>query len=125
MDPLKQMSAMTPHGVARNFQRFLWEHFALKRQRVYLAGFLVGAFGGIMVAIKQEFHLLLPLVGGILGLGATCLITLMEGWQARITADRLQGKSTVWKSTLFVLGGLLALLAVTVGFGSLVLLFIG
>ena len=103
-------------------QQSIWDHFALKRGRFYLAGFLVGALGGFIVALKSGSHFWLPLAGGFLGIGAVGLIKLLERWQSRLAAARAQGQGTAWKSVFFVLGSLVALFVVALAFAGLVLL---
>jgi hypothetical protein len=106
----------------REVQQSIWDHFALKRRQFYLAGFLIGALGGLIVALKNGSHFWLPLAGGVLGFGAVGLATLLERGQARLTADRARGQSTAWKRVLFVFGSLLALLAVALAFAGFVFL---
>ena len=106
----------------RDIQQSIWNHFALKRGQFYLAGFLIGALAGLVLTLKEGSHFWLPLAGGVLGSGAVGLITLLERLQASLTADRARGLGTALKTVLFVLGSLLALVAVAVAFAGFVIL---
>ena len=121
-EPPIQVSLTTPHKMMREVQQSIWNHFALKRRQFYLAGFLIGALGGFIVAVKHGSQFWLPLAGGVLGFAAVGLATLLERWQSRLTDDRAQGRGTAWKRVLFVLGGLLALLVVALAFAGFVFL---
>jgi hypothetical protein len=121
-EPAVQIALTTPHQMMREVQQSIWDHFALKRRQFYFAGVLIGALGGLVTALKHGTHFWLPLAGGVLGFAAVGLVTLLERWQARLTADRARGQSTAWKSVIFVFGSLLALIAVTLAFAGFVLL---
>ncbi len=34
-------------------QQFIWEYFAVKRRRFYLAGLFIGMFGGVLAAMHD------------------------------------------------------------------------
>jgi hypothetical protein len=106
---------VTPHHMARDIQQTIWEHFALKRGQIYLAGFCIGAFGAFIAGLHDPAHGFafwsVP-VGGIFGVGAVWLLLFAEKLQARINKSQAEGNSTGLQKTLFVIVGLIALIFV-------------
>jgi len=91
-------------------QQFIWKHFAVKRRQFYSAGFLIGAFGGLIGAMhyaEHGFSLWAIPAGGALGVGAVWLLSFAERLQARA-----EGNPAGAQQALFVVLLLIALLAV-------------
>jgi hypothetical protein len=99
----------TPHRAMGEIQRRIWEHFGAKRRQFYLAGFLIGALGGLLAVFHSEAGLknvLLIPAGGALGTAAVSVLSFVETLQARA-----QGNPTLLRKALLVLMALVALLA--------------
>ena len=114
-EPPAPVRLATPHRMLGEIQQSIWEHFAVKRRQFYLAGLLIGAFGGLIGAMHHAEHgfqfWALP-AGGALGVGAVWLLSFAERLQARINQARAEGNPTVAQQALFVILGLSALLVV-------------
>ncbi len=105
----------TPHRMLGKIQQSIWEHFAVKRRQLYLAGFFIGAFGALIGAMHHAEHVFplwsLP-AGGALGVSAVWFLSFAERLQARIQQARAEGNPTGAQQALFVIFGLIALVAV-------------
>ena len=121
-EPPVQIALTTPHHMKREIQQAIWNNFALKRRQVYLAGFLIGALGGGVVSLKHGSNFWLAPAGGVLGIGAVGVVTLMERWRTRLIAARTRGESVAWRRVVFVFCSLLALLVVALAFAIFVFL---
>src|SRR5438552_19180450 len=81
----------TPHRMMGEIQQFIWEYFAVKRRRFYLAGVFIGLFGAVIGAIHHPEHgfPLWSFAGGAaLGVGAVWLLSFAERLQARLQQAR-------------------------------------
>src|SRR5438552_4286034 len=81
----------TPHRMMGEIQQFIWEYFAVKRRRFYLAGLIIGMFGAVLATMHHP-GLGLPLWalagGGASGVGAVWLLSSAERLQARLHQAR-------------------------------------
>lgn len=114
-EPPTPIPLVTPHRAMHEIQQFIWKHFAVKRRQFYLAGFLIGAFGGLIGAMhhaEHSFSLWAIPAGGALGVGAVWLLSFAERLQARIQQARAEGNPAGAQQALFVVLLLIALLAV-------------
>ena len=52
-EPPTPIPLRTPHRMMGEIQQFIWEYFAVKRRRFYLAGLFIGMFGGVLAAMHD------------------------------------------------------------------------
>src|SRR6266480_4623358 len=71
----------TPHRMMGETQQFIWEYFAVKRRRFYLAGLFTGMFGGVLAAMHDPEHgfPLWSLAGGAASGGRCSLVAFVCG----------------------------------------------
>ena len=108
-------------------QQFIWEYFAVKRSRFYLAGLFIGMFGPVPAAMHDPEHgfPLWSLAGGAaLGVGAVWLLSFAERLQARLHQARAEGNPTWPQQVLFALLGLIALIVVALLVAGVCLYFL-
>ena len=108
-------------------QQFIWEYFAVKRRRFYLAGVFIGLFGAVIGAIHHPEHgfPLWSFAGGAaLGVGAVWLLSFAERLQARLQQARAEGNPAWALRVLFVLLGLIALIVVALLVAGVFLYFL-
>ena len=112
--PPEPIRLVTPHRAAGEIQQAIWNRFAVKRRQFYLAGFLIGAFGGLIGAAHNAGHGFalwsLP-AGGALGVVAVWVLSFAEKFQARIHRARAEGKPTGAMRFFFVVFCLVGLVA--------------
>jgi len=112
--PPTPIRLVTPHRMLGEIQQAIWNRFAVKRRQFYLAGLLIGAFGALIGAAHHAEHGFplwsLP-AGGALGVGAVWVLSCVEKFQARIHQARAEGNPTSLLQALFVVFGLIALVA--------------
>ena len=96
-------------------QEAIWEYFAVKQRRFYLAGLLIGLFAGFIGVLRnseREFPLWMFPVGAATGLGAVWLLSFGEKVQGWIDRARAEGNPTAGLVAFFVFFLLAALLVV-------------
>ncbi|MDB6109078.1 MAG: hypothetical protein JWR69_828 [Pedosphaera sp.] len=111
----------TPHRAMSGFLQSIWEHFAVKRRQFYVAGFLIGALGGLVGTMRHAGHgfswACLP-AGGAMGVGAVWLLSFAEKLQGRIDRERAKGNPALLQQAVFVVLGLISLIVVTLLVGA-------
>ena len=108
-------------------QKAIWERFAVKRRQFYVAGFLIGAFGGLIGVMhnpEHRFQLWALPAGGALGVGAVWVLSCAEKLQVRIHQARAEGNPTGGLQVLFVVFCLIALVAAALAVAGVVLIFL-
>ncbi len=126
-NPQKSLPLPTPHRAMAEIQKAIWERFAVKRRQFYLAGFLIGAFGGligVMHNTEHGFQLWALPAGGALGVGAVWVLSWAEKLQVRIHQARAEGNPTGGLQVLFVAFCLIALVAAALLVAGVVLFFL-
>jgi hypothetical protein len=110
----------TPHRAKAEILQFIWEYFAVKRGRIYLAAVLICVFGCLIGILHDPTHLEHWCAASVAvcasGIGAVWFLSFSNRLQARIQQDRAEGNLTIGTQIFFVLLGL----AVLVGIAALV-----
>jgi hypothetical protein len=122
-----QIPMVTSHRMMGEIQGWIWEHFAIKRRRVYLAGLLIGVFGALAGSLhhpEHGFHWWAVPFLGLVGVCAVWLLSFAERLQARIDQARGEGNSAFAQRTLFVVIGVIALVCVAVAVAAVGAVFI-
>lgn len=122
-----QNPLVTPYRAAKEIQQSIWEHFAVKRRQLYVAGFLIGTFGaliGVLHCAERGFPIWALPAGGVLGVAAVWLLKFTERLHAQLNQARAEGNPTGAQQVLFVTIGLVALVFVASIVAVLIALFI-
>lgn len=113
----------TPHRAMSEFQKWIWNYFAVKRRRYYVAGLLIGLSGAAFGAIRELLFTpaqpeasVLPAVVAVsaAGVGAVWFLLFIERLNAKLQRDREDGNPAFGTRILLVLVGLVALVAIAV-----------
>jgi hypothetical protein len=120
----EQQHFKSPHRSFAEAQQALWDYVAVKRGRIYLAGFLIGALGGLYAALREipdhGFIYWAPIAGGAVGVSAVGLLTFAEKLQVKIRSYRAEGNPTAGLQLFFVLTCLFGLLLLALAVAVLV-----
>lgn len=118
----------TPHRVGGYIIHWIWDYFAVKRGRRYVAGLLIGLFGASLGALLhpgQGGSVVCAIAAvGASGVGAVWFLSFAERLSARLKQDRQEGNPILGTQILFALLGLATLIAIAVCVGSVCLIFL-
>jgi hypothetical protein len=108
----------TPHRVGGYLIHWIWDYFAVKRGRIYLAGLLIGLVGASLGALLHPEHggsaVCAIVAVGASGVGAVWFLSFAERLSARLKHEREEGNPTFGTQILFIMLGLAALVVIAV-----------